>query len=143
MKNRMANNRGVTLVEIMVAALFMAISGVALSIMFVQGRVMINETRHRIEVLGRIQQQMERLKYIQKANNGELPLSENRTFTDTLVMYTPGAPSFTISLDAEVLMVPSPQSNGSGYPLYYDVSVIYRWDEPSGRNCELLLRGLF
>jgi Tfp pilus assembly protein PilV len=86
MKHHLMNERGVLLVELMVAVLFIAIAAFALTTMIEQGRIMINETRHRIQVLNRVQSQMERLIYLKNQNNGEVPLSENGFFTDTLYM---------------------------------------------------------
>lgn len=143
MKQRLANNRGVLLVEIMVACLFVALAGYALSIMFAQGRNMINETRHKIYVLGRAQSQMERLVYIKNANGGQLPLSENATFSDTLVLHMPDAESYLIDLNGEIRLIPSSQSNSAGVPLYYDVSVIYTWEDIGGQQCTVLLRGQY
>jgi hypothetical protein len=145
MKYCALNNHGVTLVEIMVAALLVAISVFSLSIMMPQGRAIINETRHRIVVLDKAQQQMERLKYVQKVNGGDLPLNENRSFSDTLVLHTDGdPPTTTVPLDAQVMMVPSQRTNNAGLPVYYNVSVIYNWRDPStGRNCEISLSGFF
>lgn len=143
MNKRLANNRGVLLVEIMVACLFVALAGYALSIMFAQGRNMINETRHRIYVLGRAQSQMERLIYVKNANGGQLPLSENCFFMDTLILRSPDADNYTIDLNGEIRMIPSSQSNSSGIPLYYDVSVIYTWEDVGGQQCTVLLRGQY
>jgi type II secretory pathway pseudopilin PulG len=142
-KTRLANKRGMTLVELAVAAIFVGIAGVSLSIMLGQGRTIINETRHRIEILHRVQGQMERLRYVKLANSGILPISENQTFTDTLYLYTPDEPSFLIPLYGEITMTPSQQTNGSGYPAFYDVAVTYRWNDVSGSACELTLRCLY
>jgi hypothetical protein len=143
MKKRLANNRGVLLVEIMVACLFVAIAGVSLSIMFDQGRSMINETRHRIYVLNRVQSQMERLIYLKNQNNGQVPLSENGFFTDTLVLRSPDEPTTIIPLTGEIIMVPSSQTNSSGIPLFYDITVVYTWTDVAGQQCDVALRGLY
>jgi Tfp pilus assembly protein PilV len=140
-KKRLKNNRGLTLVELMVAALFVGIAGYSLSIMLGQGRNMINETRHRIVVLHRIQAQMERLRYV-KVNLGAIPISENRNYTDTLILRSPDE-SVVIPLDCEIKMVPSQETNGSGYPLYYDISVICSWRDVGGQNCAETLRGYY
>jgi hypothetical protein len=147
LKKRLTNKRGMTLVELTVAALFVSIAGLSLTIMIGQGRTMITETRHRIEVLHRVQSQMERLMYVKAINHGMLPLSENRTFSDTLVIHPSDEPSITIPLTGEVTMVPSQQTNGSGQPLFYDVSVTYSWVETNGegvnRPCEVTLRSCY
>jgi hypothetical protein len=143
LKKRLVNNRGFTIVELAVAAIFVGIAGLSLSIMLGQGRTMINETRHRIEVLNRVQGQMERLNYVKLANAGMLPITENRTFTDTLYLHSPDESSLLIPLNGEITMVPSQQTNGSGYPAFYDVAVTYRWNDVSGSACELTLRCLY
>jgi hypothetical protein len=143
MKQRLANKRGVLLVEIMVACLFVAIAGFSLSIMFAQGRAMINETRHRIQVLNRVQSQMERLIYLKNINMGQVPLNENGIFMDTLIIHAPGEPSYAINLTGEIQMVPSSQSNSSGIPLYYDITVLYTWTDVAGQECNVALRGLY
>lgn len=143
MKKRLTNARGVLLVELMVAALFVAIAGFALTTMIEQGRVIINETRHRIQVLNRVQSQMERLIYLKNQNHGEVPLSENGFFMDTLYMRTENGEVTLIPLTAEIRMIPSSQTNNSGRPLYYDISVIYSWIDVVGQPCEVALRGLY
>jgi len=143
MKQRLANKRGVLLVEIMVACLFVAIAGFSLSIMFAQGRNMINETRHRIQVLNRVQSHMERLIYLKNQNGGQVPLSENGFFTDTLVLHSPGEPNTVIPLMGEIIMIPSSQTNSSGIPLYYDITVVYTWTDVNGQQCDVALRGLY
>jgi prepilin-type N-terminal cleavage/methylation domain-containing protein len=132
MNRRLANNRGFTLVELMVAAVFVSVAGYSLSIMLHQGRSMINETRHRILVLNRLQSQMERLQLI-KTVDGTVSLNENRNYTDTLILHAPDG-SYVIPLDVEVRMTPSQQTNGSGYPAYYDISIVYSWNEKAGEN---------
>ncbi|NLI14720.1 MAG: hypothetical protein GX409_00380 [candidate division Zixibacteria bacterium] len=143
MKHHLMNERGVLLVELMVAVLFIAIAAFALTTMIEQGRIMINETRHRIQVLNRVQSQMERLIYLKNQNNGEVPLSENGFFTDTLYMRYNNDEVTVIPLTAEIRMIPSSQTNNSGRPLYYDITVIYSWTDIAGQPCEVALRGLY
>jgi len=94
-------------------------------------------------VLNRVQSHMERLIYLKNENNGQVPLSENGIFSDTLVLHSPDEPNTVIPLTGEIRMIPSSQTNSSGVPLFYDITVIYTWTDVDGQQCDVALRGLY
>lgn len=143
MISRLSKKHGVTLVELMIAIVFLAIAGVALNIMYAMGRGLISEAQHRRTVLERAQQQMERLKLRQLDNGGHVPLNEAGVFSDTINIYDPDGNVYIMPLSCEIKVVPSQLLGPRGFPLYEDIQVVYDWKEPSGRTYRIELRGMY
>jgi type II secretory pathway pseudopilin PulG len=137
---RIHNRIGFTLVELMVGIMFISIAGLSLSVMYANGRSIIEEQRHRRAVLERMQQQFERLGYLKKAL-GQIPTSESREFTDTLrISYDPDAPDVQ-TLDCDIRIIPSQELNPQGNNLYQQVEITYNWVElGSGQHYNLHMR---
>lgn len=137
MKGLLSNSRGVTLIELMMAILFLTIAGAAVYFMFVHGQELINEQYQRRRVLEKAQEKMERLKFLERYL-GNVPDSENKSGKDTIMaaLNEEGAP---LVANYEVVVRHSPTLDGNGRPVYDSVAVSYDWKAFSGRRYNIVL----
>ena len=139
-KNIYGDQKGLTLIEIMVGLLVIGISILAMYIMFINGREMITEQYHRRIALERARALMEDMQY-SRQEMGEVPLSFRGTEEDTLVTGDDREP---IMAERTVTVQHSQQIDiRTGHPYYSEVSVIYEWEELSGREYKVELRSAF
>lgn len=135
------NQKGLTLIEVSVALLVVAVSALAMYQMFISGRMMIQEQFHRRIALERARGIMEDMEY-SKREQGKVPESFRGTDTDTLV--AGGDEREPILAQRTVEVEYSRQINGStGMPYYSMVRVLYEWEEYSGREYHVELNGAF
>ncbi len=135
------NQRGLTLVEMMVALVVISLSVLAVYQMFITGRELIIEQYQRRYALERAQAWMERMKYYENELD-TVPLDFGRSFVDTLV-----PPSDEhIGIWAECVIDVEHSSDrdpGTGMPYYSTVSVTYDWEALSGRDYSIKLMSRF
>lgn len=134
------DQKGLTLIEIMVGLIVIGISILALYIMFINGREMITEQYHRRLALEKARELMEDMQYSKK-KLGVVPESFRGTDDEILV---PGDDREEIIAERTVTVEPSIQINEkTGQPYYSEVSVVYEWEELSGREYRIELRSAF
>lgn len=135
------NQRGLTLVELMVALVVISISVLAVYQMFITGRALIVEQYERRYALERAEAWMEKMKYYENELD-TVPLDFARSFVDTLV---PSSDEH-VGIMAECV-IDVEHSNerdpGTGIPYYSTVSVTYEWESLSGREYSIELRSMF
>lgn len=139
--SRYRSQKGLTLIEISVALVVIALSILAMYIMFINGREMIMEQYHRRTALERARAYLEDMQY-SKQEVGRVPESFRSSETDTLI---PGDETReAILADVTIDVEYSPQINiRTGEPYYSLVSVLYEWEELSGRQYHIELKGAF
>jgi len=139
-KNRYGDQKGLTLIEISVGLLIIGISVLAMYIMFINGREMITEQYHRRVVLEKARALMEDMQYSRR-EKGKVPESFRGTEIDTVVAGDDREP---IMAERTVTVEYSQQIDiKTGYPYYSEVSVLYEWEELSGREYHVELRSAF
>ncbi|UCE66974.1 MAG: prepilin-type N-terminal cleavage/methylation domain-containing protein [Candidatus Zixiibacteriota bacterium] len=139
-KNKYGDQKGLTLIEIMVGLLVIGISILAMYIMFINGREMITEQYHRRIALEKARALMEDMQYSSR-KLGSVPTSFRGAEEDTLVAGEGRDPIFA---ERTVTVEHSPQIDiRTGYPYYSEVSVVYEWEELSGREYRVELRSAF
>jgi prepilin-type N-terminal cleavage/methylation domain-containing protein len=130
------DQRGLTLIEVMVALLIIGISVLALYIMFINGKEMITEQYHRRVALEKARALMEDMEY-SRGELGRVPDSFRGTEEVVLV---DGDDREEITADQIVTVDYSPELDDEGNPFYNAVSVVYEWEELSGREYRVELR---
>ena len=139
-KNKYRDQKGLTLIEIMVGLLVIGISILVMYIMFINGREMITEQYHRRVALERGRALMEDMQYSSR-ELGKVPTSFRGTEEDTLVT---GDDRETIFAERTVTVEYSQQIDiRTGHPYYSEVSILYEWEELSGREYRVELRSAF
>lgn len=134
------DQKGLTLIEIMVGLIVIGISILALYIMFINGREMITEQYHRRLALEKARELMEDMQY-NKKKLGVVPESFRGSDEEILV---PGDDREEIMAERTVTVEPSIQiDEKTGQPYYSEVSVVYEWEELSGREYRIELRSAF
>lgn len=137
---RYGSQKGLTLIEIMVALIIIAMSVMAMYIMFINGTEMIAEQHHRRIALERARAIMEDMNYNRK-ENGVVPITFRGSEIDTLVSSNDDhvgiIAEYTVTVDHSEI------DSDTGFPYYSLVSVIYEWEELSGRPYHIELRGAF
>lgn len=135
------NQRGLTLVELMVALVVISISVLAVYQMFITGRALIVEQYERRYALERAEAWMEKMKYYENELD-TVPLSFARSFADTLV---PSSDEHVGIMAECVIDVEhsSERDPGTGMPYYSTVSVTYEWESLSGREYSIELMSMF
>lgn len=131
------SGHGVTLIELMTAVVFLAIAGTAVYFMFVHGQALIKEQLVRRRLLERAQEQMERLKYLEKWY-GNVPDAENKSGRDTIYAAS-GEEARPIVADYKIIVWHSPTLDANGRPIYDSVTVEYDWRAFSGRKYNIVL----
>ncbi len=142
MQNRLRNACGFTLIELMMAILIVSISIAALYYMYVQGKVLLEEQFHRRLALEKARNKMEWLKYLERTNEnnpGHVPLNAREHGVEFLVR--PDTANGTVGIVAQYVVDVEPSPGGQS--LYETVSVIYSWEEPSGREYEVKLTSIY
>jgi len=139
-KKRYRDQKGITLIEISVGLLVIGISVLAMYIMFINGREMITEQYHRRLVLEKARALMEDMQYSRR-EEGRVPLSFRGTKMDTVVAGDDREPilaerTVTVEYSQEIDIK-------TGHPYYSEVSVLYEWEELSGREYHVELRSAF
>jgi len=136
-----AKQRGLTLVELMVALVVIGISVLAFYQMFITGSLLITEQYYRRTALERAQGWMEKMKYYENELD-TVPRSFAKTFTDTLVApdgeHEPQFATVTIGV-----VHSSEKDPETAIPYYSTVTVRYDWEAPSGREYKVELRSKF
>ncbi len=128
---RYKSQKGLTLVEIMVAFLIIGMSVLSMYIMFINGRELIAEQYHRRLALEKARAIVEDMNYSQK-QLGQVPISFRGSANDTLV----ASNDYHVGIVAErtVTVEYSPNVDPrTGLPYFSLVSVLYEWEELSGR----------
>jgi prepilin-type N-terminal cleavage/methylation domain-containing protein len=139
-KLKCGNQKGLTLIEVMIGLVVIGISVLAMYIMFINGREMIMEQHHRRLALEKARELMEDMQY-NKKKQGIVPESYRGTDEEILV---PGNGREEIVAERTVTVEYSPQVNlRTGQPYYCEVSVVYEWEELSGREYSIELRSAF
>lgn len=139
-KNKIRDQKGLTLIEVMVGLLVIGISILAMYIMFINGREMIAEQYHRRIALEKARAVMEDMQYSRR-ELGKVPESFRGTDEDTLVA---GEDREPIMAERTVTVDYSQQIDiRTGEPYYSEVSVVYEWEELSGREYRVELRSAF
>lgn len=137
---RYGSQKGLTLIEIMVALIIIAMSVMAMYIMFINGTEMIAEQHHRRIALERARAIMEDMNYNRK-ENGVVPIIFRGSDIDTLVASSDDhvgiIAEYTVTVDHSEI------DSDTGFPYYSLVSVIYEWEELSGRPYHIELRSAF
>jgi prepilin-type N-terminal cleavage/methylation domain-containing protein len=135
------NQRGLTLVEMMVALVVISLSVLAVYQMFITGRALITEQYHRRYALERAQAWMEKMKYYENELD-TVPLDFSRSFIDTLV--APSDEHVGVWADCVIDVEHSVERDpGTGMPYYSTVSVTYNWEALSGREYSIKLKSKF
>jgi prepilin-type N-terminal cleavage/methylation domain-containing protein len=135
------NQRGLTLVEMMIALVVISLSVLAVYQMFITGRALIIEQYHRRYALERAQAWMEKMKYYENELD-TVPLDFKRSFVDTLV--APGHEQAGVWADCVIDVEHSAERDpGTGMPYYSTVSVTYNWEAPSGREYTIKMKSKF
>lgn len=139
--NGKSNERGLSLVELAIALIVVAVSVLAFYQMFITGNLLITEQYQRRVALERAQGWMERMKYYQNEFD-TVPRFFNRSFTDTIV--APGEDREPIWASCHIHVEHSsdrdPETN---VPYYSEVSVVYDWEAASGREYQIELHSRF
>lgn len=139
---RYRNQRGLTLIEVSVGLVVVGISVLAMYIMLINGREMIVEQYHRRLALEKARSIIEDMQY-SKREIGRVPTSFRGTDIDTLVSSEDDSRE-PILADVTVDVEYSPQVNiRTGEPYYSLVSVLYEWEELSGREYHVELKAAF
>lgn len=134
------DQKGLTLIEVMVGLVVIGISVLAMYIMFINGREMIMEQYHRRLALEKARELMEDMQY-NKKKLGIVPESYRGTEEDILV---PEEGREEIVAERTVTVQYSPQIDlKTGQPYYSEVTVVYEWEELSGREYRIELRSAF
>jgi hypothetical protein len=132
---------GMTMVEVSVALLVVALSALAMYQMFITGRQLIMEQYHRRTALERARAIMEDMEY-SKRELGKVPESFRGTDTDTLV--AGGEEQEPILAERKVEVEYSREiDDETGLPYYSMVRVLYEWEDYSGRDYHVELQGAF
>jgi hypothetical protein len=130
-----------TMVEVSVALLVVALSALAMYQMFITGRQLIMEQYHRRTALERARAIMEDMEY-SKRELGKVPESFRGTDTDTLV--AGGEEQEPILAERKVEVEYSREiDDETGLPYYSMVRVLYEWEDYSGRDYHVELQGAF
>ncbi len=140
-RNSPLKQRGLTLVEMMVALVVISLSVLAVYQMFITGRELIIEQYQRRYALERAEAWMERMKYYENELD-TVPLYFGGTFVDTLVAQS----DEHIGLWAECTIEVEhsfERNPASGMPYFSTVSVIYEWEALSGREYSIRLMSMF
>ena len=139
-KIKYGNQTGLTLIEVMIGLIVIGISVLAMYIMFINGREMITEQYHRRIALEKARSLIEDMQYSRR-ELGKVPVSFRGSDDDTLVS---GDDRETIMAERTVTVEYSQQTDiRTGYPYYSEVSVLYEWEELSGRQYHVRLRAAF
>ena len=140
-RNSMLKQRGLTLVELMVALVVISLSVLAVYQMFITGRELIVEQYQRRYALERAEVWMETMKYYENELD-TVPLDFGRSFVDTLMAES----DEHIGLWAECTIDvehSDERDPASGMPYFSTVSVIYEWEALSGREYSITLMSRF
>ena len=137
---RKKNQSGLTLVELAIAMIVVAISVLAYYQMFITGNMLMTEQYHRRLVMEKAQGWMERMKYNQN-ELGIVPMSFQRSFSDVIVS---DSEHEAVVAECRISVEYSSQRNpNSNVPYYSDVIVLYEWEELSEREYRVELRSRF
>ncbi len=135
------NQRGLTLVELMVALVVISISVLAVYQMFITGRTLIVEQYERRYALERAEAWMEKMKYYENELD-TVPRNFARSFVDTLIRSS----DEHIGIMAECVIDvehSAERDPGTGMPYFSTVSVTYEWESLSGREYSIELMSIF
>ncbi|GEM_PF-2553800 len=138
---RYGSQKGLTLVEVMVAMIIIAMSVMAMYIMFINGTELIGEQYHRRIALERARAIMEDMSYSRR-ENGVVPITFRASDIDTLI----ASSDDHVGIVAEYTVTVDPSAEfdeDTGFPYYSMVSVLYEWEELSGRPYHIELRSAF
>lgn len=125
------DQKGLTLIEVMVGLIIVGVSSLAMYIMFINGREMIAEQQHRRVALELARELMEDMQYSRK-ELGKVP--ESFRGSDEVVLIV-GEDREEITAERTVTVEYSQQiDSNTGKPYYSVVRVIYEWEELSGRE---------
>jgi prepilin-type N-terminal cleavage/methylation domain-containing protein len=132
---RLQNNDGFTLLELMVAALIMAITTLAMYYMFNQGQVLMMEQEHRRVVLEKAQRRLAVFKAMADQN-----IIHMGTDTGTELLKRDGVPvdEDEIPISANYTVEVEPIEH-----LVYRISIQYEWEERSGRDYQITVMDYF
>jgi prepilin-type N-terminal cleavage/methylation domain-containing protein len=132
--------KGLTMIEVMVGLIVIGISVLAMYIMFINGREMIIEQQHRRIALERARELMEDMQY-SKQKEGKVPESFRGSDEEILVE---GVDREEIVAERTVTVEYCPYIDiKTGKPYYSEVGVVYEWEELSGREYRIELRSAF
>jgi len=141
-KRREAKQRGLTLVELLVALVVVAVSMLAFYQMFITGNMLIAEQYQRRTALERAQAWMERMKYYENEMDTVPRRIFNLSFEDTIVAEDDDHEPVWANCEIHVEHS-SDRDPDTGVPYYSDVSVVYSWVALSGRDYRVELRSKF
>lgn len=133
------DQRGLTLIEVMVGLIIIGISVLALYIMFINGKELITEQEHRQLALEKARAVMEDMQYT-RLRLGRVPASFAGSDDEVLVE---GDDREEIKATRTVTVEYSPQIDDQGNPYVNEVTVLYEWEELSGRDYHIKLIGWF
>lgn len=136
------NRNGFSLVELMVGVLMVSIGVLALYQMFVVGTQLVTEEYHRRLGLEKAQAKMEAASYY--TNQGKVvPSTMAGTFEEYLISPTGDDDD---GIQAVYTMTVTPSSDlfpYNGQPVYSHVTIVYSWEEKSGKEQKIMLQSYF
>lgn len=136
------SQRGMSLVELMIALIVVGVSVLAFYQMFITGSELVTEQYYRRAALERAQGWMEKMKYYENEFD-TVPRFFIRTFTDTLVAPDAEHEGQMATCKIDVVHSTTERDPETNIPYYSTVSVLYQWEAPSGREYHIELRSKF
>jgi prepilin-type N-terminal cleavage/methylation domain-containing protein len=131
---RLHNNHGVSLLEVMSAIIILSIAVVALYYMFNQGQVLLIEQSHRRLALEKAQQRMSIFKLLKDQRPTDIPYGTS-SGTDFLIEPDDNDESPGLAADYELTVIDSTK--------YIFVKLEYNWTERSGRQYGFVMADCF
>jgi len=140
-KQRTNSQSGLTIVELAIALIVVAVSSLAFYQMFITGALLITEQYQRRVALEKAQAWIEQMQYY-RGELGIVPMSFQRAFTDILVVADGEHEEVTAECRISV-EYSSERDRNTNIPYYSEVIVLYEWEALSEREYRIELRSKF
>ncbi len=140
-KQRTNSQSGLTIVELAIALIVVAVSSLAFYQIFITGALLITEQYQRRVALEKAQAWIEQMQYY-RGELGIVPMSFQRAFTDMLLVADGEHEEVTAECRISV-EYSSERDRNTNIPYYSEVMVLYEWEALSEREYRIELRSKF
>lgn len=135
-RNPLKSHKGVSLIEVLVAVVIIAIGCIGLYQMFTYGVELLGEQEHRLKAISLVQRRME---YLKNEIDAKFPIK--RDTKEQVVIVERGRGQYDdVKGSLTVKAKPAGHEYSGGNPSYNDVHIKLTWTEKSGRSYTVEMR---
>jgi prepilin-type N-terminal cleavage/methylation domain-containing protein len=139
----LGRQEGFTFVEVMVGVAIISIASLAVYYMFIMGSELMYEQLHRRIAFEKAVSRLEEIKYLVDKNH-EIPRHLAGAFSDIISANGSGefddlVAQVSVSITESEVKNPLPDPSEPDFmePAFYEVSIVYDWEEESGREYDV------